>query len=284
MQDFEGRVAVITGAASGIGRGLARHAAAEGMKLVLADVDDAALAATGAELEEAGARVVTAHTDVTDPAALEALAELAEREGGIHLLCNNAGVLVGGAGWETSAADWEWQLGVNLFGVIHGLRVFVPRLLAAGEPAHIVNTASIGGLTTGPFLTPYLVSKHAVVALSECTYLELQATGAPVGLSVLCPAEVRTGIMDSNRVRPAGLPRAQARAGAAEAFERGLGDAVEKGMEPGKVARQVFDAVRADRFWVLTHEGSRAGVEARMRGILEGSNPAFSIAVDRDAG
>ena len=173
MKEFKDRVAVITGSASGIGRGIAQIAAGEGMRLVLADVDDEGVGSLAEALRGAGAEVHTVHTDVREAEAVDALARQAlEAFGAVHLVCNNAGVLVGGNAWERTDDDWRWVIDVNLFGVVNGLRSFVPILLNEGAPAHIVNTASLGGLMVGPYLSPYIVSKHAVVALSESVFHE----------------------------------------------------------------------------------------------------------------
>lgn len=275
MQDFEGRTAVVTGAASGIGRGLARHCAREGMAVVLADVDLAGLEATREELADGGARVLVQPTDVSREEQVTALADAAEAAfGRVHLVFNNAGVLTTGSGWEASHADWEWVLGVNLWGVIHGVRVFVPRLLEHGEPSHLVNTASVGGLLVGPFLTPYVVSKHAVVALSESLHLELAARGGRLRVSALCPGAVATGIGHSDRIRPETLREPRGEASAIEqGFEASLRQAIAAGAPPDSIAAATFDAIREERFWILPDPLFKAGVEARARSILDGTDP-----------
>ena len=204
MQKFEGKVAVVTGASSGIGLGLARQCAAEGMRLVVADVDETGLGKIQGELEESGAEVFAFPTDVRRAEKVEALAHAAlDAFGSVDLVFNNAGVLLSGCAWERTDDDWRWVLDVNLFGVINGVRSFMPILLDQGGPAHMVNTASVGGLMAGPFLSPYIVSKHAVVALTESIYHELAALKAQVGISVLCPGPIATGIGESERIRPA---------------------------------------------------------------------------------
>lgn len=274
VQELGGRVAVVTGAASGIGRALALEAARRGMHVALADVDEAGLEETRRQAVALGARAVAQRTDVSVEAEVAALAQRVERElGGCHLLCNNAGVLVGGCAWELGVDDWRWVLGVNLWGVIHGIRSFVPRMLARGEPAHVVNTASVGGLLTGPFLSPYVVSKHAVVALSEALHYELAARGAPIRVSVLCPGAVRTGIWRSERLRPAGLARSQAPPADARSFLDGMGAAIDAGSEPDAIAPRVFDAVRDGRFWILPDPAFTPAIRQRMQSILDGVNP-----------
>ena len=186
MRDFKGKVAVITGAASGIGRGIARQCAAEGMKVALADIDEEGLHGLSRELLDQGASAEVFVTDVRDFKSVDALAHSSQDVfGSVHLVFNNAGVMLGGYAWERSEDDWRWVLDVNFFGVVKGLRAFIPLLLEQGEEAHVVNTASIGGLMVGPFLSPYIVSKHAVVALTESVYYELQTLDAEVGISAL---------------------------------------------------------------------------------------------------
>lgn len=285
MREFAGRSAVVTGAASGIGRALARRCAAEGMAVALADVDEPGLEATRRELAGEGARAIAVPTDVADAESVEALAAAAEAElGPLHLVFNNAGVLVSGRAWALPLSDWEWVLGVNLFGVVHGVRSFVPRMLAHGQPAHLVNTASVGGLVGGPFLAPYLVSKHAVVALSECLHHELRALDAALRVAVLCPGAVATRISDSERVRPAAHARPHAERTPVEAvFEAGMRAAIAAGTSPTAVADATFAALRDDRFWILPDPGYREAVERRTRSIVTGSDPADPGPEARDA-
>jgi NAD(P)-dependent dehydrogenase (short-subunit alcohol dehydrogenase family) len=275
MQEFEGQVAVVTGAASGIGRALALEAAGRGMRVALGDVDEAGLEETRRRVVALGVRSAARRTDVSDESDVVALADLAERElGGSHLLFNNAGVLVGGRVWERTLEDWRWVLGVNLFGVIHGVRVFVPRMLAAGEAAHVVNTASVGGLLTGPFLSPYVVSKHAVVALSEALRDELAAEHARVGVSVLCPGALRTGIWRSQRVRPPQLAHTAAPSRDDERnFLEGMSAHIDTSTEPAEIAPQVFEAVRNERFWILPDPSFEPAIRQRMQGILDAMRP-----------
>lgn len=194
MREFHGKVAVVTGAASGIGRSLAERCAQEGMRVVLADVEEGALTQTAESLRSSGADVRAITTDVSRAGDVEALArKTVEAYGGVHLLFNNAGVGGGTTAWGSMLADWQWVLGVNLWGVIHGVHSFVPLMLQQGDEGHIVNTASIAGLTGGPGLAVYKVSKHGVVSISETLYHELALQGAKIGVSVLCPGWVRRG-------------------------------------------------------------------------------------------
>lgn len=275
MQDFEGRVAVITGAASGFGREFARLGAARGMKLVLADVQADALAATEAELRAAGAEVVSERADVS---RAEDVARLAERAyaafGAVHLLFNNAGVGSGGLIWENSERDWQWVLGVNLWGVIHGVRQFVPRMLAGGEPGHVVNTASVAGLLNAPNMGVYNVSKHAVVSLTESLYHDLKLVQANIGASVLCPAYVPTGIAQSHRNRPDELRDDAAPTASQRAAQAAISKAVQGGrMSAAEVAQATFEAIAAERFYVFTHPQIMPTVELRFADVLQRRNP-----------
>ena len=276
MRDFRGRVAVVTGAASGIGLALARRFAAEDMKVVLADVEPDALAAAAKDLEGRAPAVLAERVDVSRPEDLERLAEQTYRAfGGAHVLCNNAGVATLGAVHEHSLGDWEWVIGVNLWGVIHGVRAFVPRMLAAGQPAHIVNTASIAGLTTSPFMSIYGVTKHAVVALSESMYKEFRATGAPIGVSVVCPGLINTNIMNSSRNRPAHLPPAPALGEAGLAFGTALADSLTRGYPPSEVAGQVLEGIRDERFYILPAQPDLVARAAlRAQDIIALRNPS----------
>jgi NAD(P)-dependent dehydrogenase (short-subunit alcohol dehydrogenase family) len=280
MKDFPGRVAVVTGAASGIGRALATRFAAEGMKVVLADVEAAPLAEVEGELRSRGAAVLGVRTDVSRGGDVEALARRTlDAFGAVHVLCNNAGVAAGGLVWERPVTDWEWVLGVNLWGVIHGIRVFVPIMLAQDADAHIVNTASMAGLVSGPLNAIYNVSKHGVVTLSESLHHELTMVGARIRVSVLCPGWISTRIADSERNRPAHL-RAEAPARPPTPQEQLLEQVARQllasGLPPARVAELVFTAIRDERFYVLTHPEWKQMIRHRMEDILEERTPTLS--------
>jgi len=274
MRELAGKVAVITGAASGIGRALAGRCAAEGMRLALADIEAPALELAAAELRAGGTEVLAVRTDVSRWEDVAALARsVVDAYGAAHLVCNNAGVAAGGTVWETRLEDWRWVLGVNLWGVIHGVRAFTPILLARKE-GHIVNTASIQGLITHhPFSSNYQVSKHAVLGLSEQLHHELAGTG--VGVSVLCPGWVRTQIADASRNRPdyAPISAPGAFSPAQEETLEQCAEALRRGDDPERMAAAVLAAVREERFYVLPHPQWLPYVRARMEGILDGRAP-----------
>jgi NAD(P)-dependent dehydrogenase (short-subunit alcohol dehydrogenase family) len=274
MDQLAGRVAVVTGAASGIGRALADRFAAEQMRVVLADVEADALAAAEKELRDTGAEVLAVRTDVANGADVDALAQAAvDAFGAVHVVCNNAGVGGGGPMQTLTTADWQWVLGVNLWGVIHGVRAFLPILLEQDE-AHLVNTASMAGLVSGPFMGPYNTSKFAVVGLSETLFKELAVQGANVGVSVLCPGWVNTNIADSERNRPAELAREpQPDAPDSTALRDLLSQMLTTGMAPADVADHVVAAIRQKRFYVLTHPDMKPAIGARVETILAGDNP-----------
>ncbi len=281
MQQLQGRVAVITGAASGIGLALAQACAREGMKLVLADIETDPLLRVQAQLRAEGVAAVAQTADVMDEAQVIALADTAYREfGAVHLLCNNAGVAapaLRAPSWETSAAEWQWVLGVNLMGVAHGVRAFVPRMLAGGEEGHVVNTASVAGLISGP--GPYFASKHGVVCLSEALYKELRAAGARLSASVLCPGLVRTAILDAERNRPAAFgPRTDLQSASASVRQAAASfrESLQSGYAPSQVADAVLDGVRADRFYIVPAQPPLVDlVRLRLQDILEGRNPTL---------
>ncbi|HSD44149.1 MAG TPA: SDR family NAD(P)-dependent oxidoreductase [Burkholderiales bacterium] len=275
MKTFAGRVAVVTGAGSGLGRELALRFAREGMKLALADVDTTALARTEAELKAAGAQAIAVRCDVSNGAHVEALAERTlEAFGAVQVVCNNAGVAPLGVLWENTVADWEWTLGVNLWGVIHGVRVFTPILLRQADEGHIVNTASVAGLISPPGMGMYNVSKHAVVALTETLHHDLAAQRAQVKCTVVCPAYFPSRIAESERSRPAALKEGRAKSADDLAREANMRKAVQSGrLSATDIAERVFEAVRDERFYVITHSRILPAVEARMRDILEGRNP-----------
>jgi NAD(P)-dependent dehydrogenase (short-subunit alcohol dehydrogenase family) len=276
MEQLRGKVAVITGAASGIGRAVATRAAAEGMKVVLADIEENALKEAADELAAGGAEVVAAVTDVSDVASVRELRDRTLREfDAVHLVHNNAGVGTGGPIWDVPEQDWRWILEVNLWGVVHGISTFVPLFIEQGE-GHVVNTASIAGLTTAPFLGPYNATKQAVVAISETLYKDLEASGvSSVGVSVLCPGFVQTRIAESERNRPSWAPERDVE-GATEM--RGLiQDLVRGGIPADQVAELVLDAVRTNTFYILTHPELRGALRTRFDDILEGRPPSPTI-------
>lgn len=275
IETLRGKVAVITGAGSGFGREFARIAAEEGMSLVLVDVQADALAETVAGLD--GIDILHRTLDVTDGVAMEALAADAfTRFGAVHLLFNNAGVGCTGLLWEATTRDWEWVLGVNLWGTIHGVRAFVPRMLAnaKADPAYrgrVINTASMAGLIDPPLMGPYNVAKHAVVSLSETLHQDLSLVTDQIGCSVLCPSWVATGIAKSHRNRPHDDPtRSRAAALGASMVEKAIASAK---VTADDVARLTFDAIAHDRFWVLPHPQAIEGVRERADALLAGGAP-----------
>jgi len=272
MKELQGKVAVVTGGASGIGRAVAEAAAAAGMKVVLADIEEAALKETEAAMGASGAEVLSVVTDVSVGSSVDELRDTAlARFGAVHLVHNNAGVAVGGPLWTVSEADWTWVLGVNLWGVVHGIRAFVPVLLEQGE-GHVVNTASLAGLTSPSMLGPYNVTKHAVVTMSETLYRDLEAVGSRVGVSVLCPGFVQTRIAESDRNRPDWAPADPQPQGVE--FQGVVRNLVAAGIAPTDVAEKVLYAVRNNRFYIITHDDTQAMVETRMHDILEDRNPS----------
>jgi len=285
MKDFQNKVAVITGGASGFGREFANIGARLGMKLVLADVQQDALDKTRAELEAQGAQVLAMRCDVRKAEQVQALADATmQKFGAVHLVFNNAGVGSGGLIWENSLADWEWVLGVNLWGVIHGVRTFTPLMLetAKKEPGyqgHIVNTASMAGLLNAPNMGIYNVSKHAVVSLSETLYHDLQLIDAPIGASVLCPYFVPTGISQSQRNRPDDVKEE----GVLTASQRAAQAVSEKAVSSGKVsaaqvAERTFDAIRDGQFYIYSHPQALGNVQTRMEDIILQRNPTDPFA------
>lgn len=279
MEQLDDKVAVITGAGGGFGREFARLAASAGMRLVLADVQRDALDAIVNELRESGVAVVEEVIDVADGRQVAALADRAYAEFGcVHLLMNNAGVGCGGYLWENSERDWQWVMGVNLMGVAHGVRSFVPRMLAdeaaGGEPGHVVNVASMAGWLAPPLMGVYNVSKHAVVALTETLHHDLRLAQSAIGVTLLCPAFVPTGIAQSHRNRPAALAE-DLTAASKRIAQAGLEKAVSSGrISAAEIAAMTFDAIRGSRFYVFTHPKSLPGVEARFTAALSGEPPA----------
>ena len=270
-----GEVAVVTGASSGIGRALAKRCAALGMHVLAADVEPKGLEALSSEVSPAdGGSLDTQLADVTEFEQVQRLADAAfEKLGRVQLLFNNAGVLVDGKSWERSVEAWRWNLDVNVMGVVHGICAFVPRMLAQGSPGRVVNTASIGGLLGGGnFMGPYQASKHAVVAISETLYSELSLEEAPIEASVLCPGDVSTGIWESNRLRP---PEKQNRLGseAEQQFHDAVAGGVAAGITPDELAERAFEGIDEGRFWLLPQPSFKPMFEARVKSILEGTNP-----------
>jgi NAD(P)-dependent dehydrogenase (short-subunit alcohol dehydrogenase family) len=270
MKDLDGKIAVVTGAASGIGRAIAEKFLAQRMKVVLADIEPEQLQQTERELSQQGV-VAAVHTDVARAEDVQALADTArETFGAVHVLCNNAGVGMGGALWEHSLRDWEWLFGVNVWGVVHGIRAFVPIMLAQGDECHIVNTASAAGLDARAWLGMYSASKYAVVAMSESLREELRMTGAKIGVSVVCPAVVNTRIGDAERNRPEVLqndadiaPPAQAQA-FGEAFRAMLAH----GLPPEQIADAVIEAIKSRRFYVIPQAETETRIRARFERML----------------
>jgi NAD(P)-dependent dehydrogenase (short-subunit alcohol dehydrogenase family) len=280
MKQFENKVAVITGAGSGFGREFARLGHKLGMRLVLADVQADALQATISELESLGAQVIGEQVDVSKAVQVEGLAQAAVKKfGGIDLAFNNAGVGSGGLIWESSLKDWEWVMGVNVMGVVHGIHYFTPIMLAQGSEGHIVNTASMAGLLSAQLMGVYNVSKHAVVTLSETLYQDLRITNAKIGTSVLCPAFVPTGIHQSHRNRPQELSNNSGPTASQLAAQKNSEKAVTSGkITAEQVALQVFDAIRNDQFYIFTHQKIMGSVETRMQDMLQSRNPSDPFA------
>lgn len=277
MQDFPGKVAVVTGAASGIGLAMASRFASEGMRVVLADIEQPALDAAVTRLRQQEYDVLGVVTDVSSASAVEELAQKTlDAYGGVHVLCNNAGV--GGgfttAIWESSLKDWQWTMGVNLWGVIHGIHTFLPIMLAQDEPGHIVNTASSAGITPGNRI--YGVTKHAVVALTEALWDGLIQRESKLRCSVLCPGVINTNIMFSARNRPEELkntPGQQPSAAELDRSNRVKHLAETSGMPPEQLADMVFNAIRDGQFWILTHDEFDPIIRTRAEDILARRNP-----------
>ena len=279
MDDFRGKTAVVTGAASGIGYAIAERFASEGTRVVLADIEEEALTEAVTRITASGARAIGVPTDVADPASVTALAEGALSEfGGIHVACSNAGVFTGGLLWEQSLADYAWTMDVNVWGVIHGIRTFIPIMLEQDTECHLVNVASMAGLTAMPFAGIYHMTKHAVLALSESLYHELAVTSDLVKVSVLCPEMVKTEIATCERNRPSRYTRP---GDVIETDERemvmdSIRETVETGLDPSVMADRVVDAIRSGTFYILSEDGWREAAHDRMDQIREGRNPEFT--------
>jgi NAD(P)-dependent dehydrogenase (short-subunit alcohol dehydrogenase family) len=277
MVEFTGKVAVVTGAASGIGRGLAERFAREGMRLVLADIEKQPLEALAVGLCKGGVEVETLVTDVSSAAAVEALARLAyDKFGAVHVLCNNAGIVPAGRYrpvWEFALEDWHWAMGVNLMGVVHGIRAFVPRMRAAGEWGHVVNTISVAGLYGGAGSPVYGASKHAALRATEALYSSLEAEGSPIGVTALCPGVVRTGIGSSERNRPAALKQLGETSPDIAAMQQASDAVTARGLDPVVVAEMVVKAVRDRQFYLVTTTAFDQAISDRMNDMLLRRNP-----------
>ena len=279
MQDFTGKVAVITGAASGIGRALTEKCLAEGMQVVMADIEEKALQQAVKELQAAGQNaILPVKTNVAILDEIENLKQQAvDNFGAVHLLFNNAGVGGGGNAWDSTEKDWEWVLGVNLWSVIHGLRVFVPQMIAQDTQCHIVNTASVAGLLGASTNAGYAVTKHGVVALTEILYRDLEAQNLKIGASVLCPGLIDTRIMDSGRNRPASLINDEVPAALTKEQEAGraaFAAALKEGMKPEQLAEIVFAGIRANQLYIQTHDVFNPMILTRANNITTGTNPS----------
>jgi NAD(P)-dependent dehydrogenase (short-subunit alcohol dehydrogenase family) len=279
MQDVRGKVAVVTGAASGIGRGIAESFIEAGMKVVLADIEEPALDATTRELRAAGADVHAVPTDVSKLDQVEHLAkETLRKYAAVHVVCNNAGIaLRTNASWESTLDDWNWILGVNLMSVIYGHQTFLPILIEQATEGHIVNTASFAGLVPGGGVA-YSVTKAGVVAMSEGTYFELARRAPNIGISVLCPAFVNTNIIESERNRPSGLaePAPLVRTPETDVYAEWFQAQLKQGLSPRAVGDQVLAAIRERRFYILTHPSFTPLIEQRMKRIVVSENPAMT--------
>ncbi len=272
MKDFAGKVAVVTGGGSGIGRALAHAFADRGMKIALADVERSALDTVAEELRGGGTEVLSCVVDVADRQQLGAFADQVYATlGGAHVLCNNAGVGTGGPMSEITLEAWDWVLDVNLKAVVSGIHFFLPRMIASDEPCHIVNTASIAGLMCGPYMGPYNASKYAVVAISETLAIELAET--KVGVSVLCPAWVDTKIAESERNAPAGIAAAGA-TGADPELRQQIDELLRTGMKPEVIAARVVETIEAEQLYILTHAEFTPILEERFRTIMAAAPPA----------
>ncbi len=272
MDELNGKVAVVTGAGSGIGHALAVAFAAEGMNVAIADVEPGALDAVTVELRAGGASVLARTVDVSVAADVEQFAAAVDSEfGGTEVLCNNAGVFAGGQMWDRPLADFEWVMGVNFYGMLHGIRAFVPGMIERGRPGHVVNTISAAGLFPSAFSSPYTASKFAALGLTECLAAELVAGGAPIGVTALCPGAVKTAIASSERNRA----DPTASDPASEFVGRMLTENTERGMPPAGVAAMVVDAIRAGRYLQLTGDGYATALGMRTDELLAGGLPAL---------
>lgn len=284
MKVFKDKVAVVTGAASGMGLAFAHRFAEEGMNVVAADIESEPLAMAEAALKAKGGKVLAVKTNVMSEDDINRLADRAfETFGNVHILCNNAGVAATAATlrsrpWESPLSDWEWTWGVNFMGVLYGIRAFIPRMLENGEEGHIVNTASMAGLLTGA--NPYNISKHSVVCLTEGIYKEFKGMGAKLSASVLCPGLIKTAILEAERNRPPefGSTDLSKQRPELQQFSAFFKAALDAGYEPEEVARQVFEAIRDDRFYIFpAQENVLASVKTRMEDIINQRNPTLAV-------
>ncbi len=272
LSSLEGSVAVVTGAGSGIGRAMVEHFAGVGMRVVAADIDGPSAEATA---ESADGEVVAAVVDVASADEVESLADdVYQRWGAVHLLCNNAGVFQAGLCWQRSVDDWDWTFGVNLYGIIHGIKSFVPRMLAGGEPGHVVNTSSVAGFVAAPFTGPYNVSKVAAFSMTESLAHDLAAVGAAVGASVLCPSAIRTAIARTDRVRPGGAAN---EGEDAAGIRESLFAMTETGMDPSEVPPIVLKGIFDGDFLIATKPSYRQQIEARFEALLEKGLPPTPV-------
>jgi NAD(P)-dependent dehydrogenase (short-subunit alcohol dehydrogenase family) len=281
LTEFDGKVAVVTGAASGIGRAMCEKFASLGMRVVMADVEGDRLRQSAKRIEATGVEVLAVTVDVSRADELSRLAEhTIERFGKVHVLCNNAGVFAGGLTWDAVGSDWEWVLGVNLYGVLHGIRAFVPIMLEQNEPGHVVNTCSMAGLINTPLSGAYNVSKHAALSLTETLYHELRMKQSPVGCSALCPELIRTGIANSDRNRPPHLKRPEnADTPEMELVEQAIRSSIETGLDPSVMAERVYQGIKHDQFYLLAEEGTNweAACLTRLEDIRLRRNPTFGL-------
>lgn len=279
MVDFSGKTAVVTGAASGIGKGLAERFAREGMRLLLADIEAAPLEALAETLRRRGADVETLVTDVSDGEAVEKLADLAYRRfGAVHVLCSNAGIVPAGRFrqvWEYAVEDWEWAFGVNVMGIVHGIRAFVPRMRKGGEWGHIVITASVAGMVSGSSAPVYGASKHAALRITEALYASLKEENSPIGVTALCPGVVLTTLSDSERRRPARLVPAAGIADDTDEVKAAVEAVKRDGLMPEAVAEMVVGAIRDNQFYLVTTTAFDHATKTRTDDLIARRNPQF---------
>ncbi len=279
MKDFRDKVAVVTGAASGIGNAMVQLFAEQGMKVVLADVEESALQRAADALSAQSFDNLAVVTDVSSEESVRNLAEhCIDQFGAVDILCNNAGVFTGGLAWQSPRQDYQWLIDVNIWGVIHGVRVFVPIMLGQNSAAHIVNTASMAGVTNGPFTAVYSMTKHAVVGYSEALYHDLTSSAAKIGVSVLCPELINTRIGDSRRNRPRDLAGFDFTSPEREVAEGSLRElSAQQGVDPRVIAERTLQAIRDDRFYVLSEDGWRQSCETRLEDVRLARNPTLAI-------